>query len=120
MKSITSHEKAELAKNVGDDLLKEYGKRRYYTQQQVYRAMEKTHYSPDVVCWAYSLFLDHQTFDSYHESIGEACDYSAMKESMVSAVTDQQSDSWFDFDWDLSWLELPDIDLSGFFDFFDI
>lgn len=38
---------------------------------------------------------------------------------MVSGLTDGVSDSWTDFDFDLSWIELPDFDFSDFFDFFD-
>lgn len=64
-------------------------------------------------------YTDHVSFDSYHESIGESCNYTEMKAEMVSALTDGASDSWTDFDFDLSWIELPDFDFSDFFDFFD-
>jgi len=64
--------------------------------------------------------MDHDSFDKYHESIGESCDYLGMKQSMISSMTDNASDTWFDFDFDLSWLELPDIDISSIFDLIDL
>ncbi len=42
--------------------------------------------------------MSHGDFDGYHCSIGDNCDYLSMQESMVSAVTEHASDSWFDFD----------------------
>lgn len=104
---------------MGKDLTKQYGKQKFYTQKQVKSSLDRSRYDIDVHCWAYCLFLDHGSFDDYHQSIGEQCDYLAMKESMVPAVTDHQSDSWLDFDFDLSWLEWPDIELPSIFDFLD-
>jgi hypothetical protein len=40
-----------------------------------------------------------------------------MKAEMLSSVSDATDTSWFDFD--LSWLEFPDIDFS-LFDFLDV
>jgi hypothetical protein len=63
------------------------------------------------------LFASAADFNKYHASIGETCDYSAMKSEMAIALTDGASESWFDFD--LSWLEWPELDLSSIFSFFD-
>ena len=40
-----------------------------------------------------------------------------MKSEMLRAVATDHSAAWFD--WDLSWLEFPDLDFS-LFDFFDL
>lgn len=119
-RTLTKAEKKAISVAIGNDLTKTHGKKKYYTQSQIKRALEKYGYPIDFHCWAYCLFMDHPSFDTYHESIGENCDYLSMKESMVSSLTDQASDSWFDFDFNLSWLELPDIDLSSMFDIFDL
>jgi len=42
-----------------------------------------------------------------------------MKSEMAAAITDGASSSWFDFDFDLSWLEWPDFDVPSIFDIFD-
>ena len=116
---LSNTEKKAISIAVGNDLAATHGKKKYYTQKEVKSSLNKSGYGVDVQCWAYSLFMDHESFDQYHASIGESCDYLTMKESMISSVTDSASDSWFDFDFDLSWLELPDIDLSSIFDFID-
>jgi hypothetical protein len=73
----------------------------------------------DFACWSHAMFNSHTDFDNYHALIGEACDYVAMKSEMLSSVsTSSNAAAWFDFDFDLSWLEFPDIDLS-LFDFLD-
>jgi hypothetical protein len=101
---------------VGNDLVKNYGKKRYYTVQEVKSANRRQGISYDVACWSHASFNSHPDFDAYHESIGESCDYAAMKAEMLSSVSNAADTSWFDID--LSWLEFPDIDWS-IFDFFD-
>jgi hypothetical protein len=102
---------------VGNDLLKNYGKKRYYTIQEVKDANRRQKIDLDIACWLHAVFNTHSDFDSYHESIGESCDYVAMKSEMLSSVSSATDTSWFDFD--LSWLDFPDIDFS-IFDFFDL
>lgn len=108
----------EIGTKVGDKLLKKHGKKRFYSRDQVKNALLDSGFPLDVDCWAYSLYTSRQDFDAYHQSIGEVCDYAAMRTEMVTALTESSPGSWFDVD--LSWLEWPDIDLSGIFDFFDV
>ena len=104
-------------KAVGEILVKEHGKKEYYTPAQVKSASSRTKYNVDWHCWAMCLYCSAPDFVAFHESIGEACDYASMRAKMTSAMTDGKSDSWFDVD--LSWLEWPDVDLSSIFDIFD-
>ncbi len=103
---------------VGNDLVRHYGKRKYYTVQQVREANQRQKVDIDLACWSHAFFNSHADFDLYHESLGEACDYTAMKAEMLASLSDDSPSSWFDIDLDLSWLEFPDIDCS-IFDFFD-
>ena len=41
-----------------------------------------------------------------------------MKSELVASLTEGASESWFDVN--VSWLDWPDIDLSGIFDFIDL
>ena len=116
---LTKQEKKEYGKEVGSFLVEKYGKKKYYTPAQVKYASKKSKYDIDWHCWAMCLYTSPNNFRVYHEKIGEVCDYTSMKTEMVSAVTDGVSESWFDFDFDLSWFEWPDISLSDIFDFFD-
>jgi len=87
---------------------------------EIKSSLEKYGYGIEFQCWAFCFFMDHPSFDIYHQSIGEQCDYLSMKESMVASITDHGSDSWTNFDFDMSWLEWPDIDVPSILDFIDI
>lgn len=113
--SIRPTDQKLLGKKIGEDLGNHYGKKRYYSRTEVESALQREAFPMDWSCWAFCLYLSPGDFDSYHSSIGETCNYALMKGEMVSALTDGASDSWFD--WDLSWLDWPDIDLSAIFDF---
>lgn len=101
---------------VGNDLVKHYGKKPFYSVQQVKAANSRQNINIDVACWSHAAFNTHADFDDYHRSIGENCDYASMKSEMLSSISNTTEGSWFDFD--LSWLEFPDIDWS-IFDFID-
>ncbi len=107
---------------VGNDLVKNHGKKKFYTVQEVKNANRRQGISYDFACWSHAFFNTHIDFDDYHTRIGEACDYVSMKREMLNSITtSSDSSSFFDvnFDFDLSWLELPDVDWS-IFDFFDL
>ena len=110
-------------KKVGDELVRQYGKLRYYSVEQVRRANQSQAIKLDVGCWSHAFFNTHADFDRLHAGQGEACDYAAMKAELTEALTADNvsvdTSSWLDFDWDLSWLELPSVDWS-IFDFFDL
>ena len=115
---ISPSDKKAQGKRVGDDLVRNYGKRRFYTVQEVREANRRTGVALDVACWSHALFNTHHDFDRLHDHSDGACDYIEMKKAMLEAVSSGNDGSWFDFDFDLSWLEFPDIDWS-IFDFFD-
>lgn len=108
-------DKKAYAEEVGQQLVKEYGKKKFYSVSEV-QNVAKTLKSVDWVCWGMCLYVSPSEFQEYHESIGEVCNYSQMKSEMVTALTGSSS-TWFDTD--LSWLELPDLDVSSVFKIFD-
>jgi len=118
MCSISPQDKQALARTVGDDLLQHYGKKPYYTIDEVKESNRRKDVPIDIACWAHSLFNTGADFDSYHRSIGESCNYGSMHSEMMSSLSDNAPlpEAGLDF----SWLDLPDVDLSGIFDFFDI
>lgn len=114
--AIAPEDKRRQAQLVGDDLLRHYGKRNFYSVQQVRDANRRNKIDLDLACWSHALFNTHSDFDQLHAASGEACDYAAMKAEMLRSMATDSSAGWFDFD--LSWLEFPDLDIS-LFDFFD-
>ena len=115
--AMSPRDKNAQARLVGDDLVQHYGKRKFYTVEQVKEANRRKGISLDVACWSHAMFNRHEDFDQLHSHVPEGCDYAAMKSEMLRAVATEDSDSWFD--WDLSWLEFPDLDIS-LFDFLDL
>ncbi len=116
--TLAPTDKKAYGKSVGEILARNCGKKKYYTPEQVKAASSQSKYNIDWHCWAMCLYTSPADFNFYHDSIGETCDYSAMKAEMTSALTDGASDSWFDID--LSWLDWPDIDISSVFDLGDL
>jgi hypothetical protein len=114
--AIKPADRREQVRVVGNDLVEHYGKKHFYTVDEVKAANRRQSINVDVGCWSHAAFNTHRDFDAYHRSIGEACDYGAMKAEMLESVSSVAETSWTDLD--LSWLELPDIDFS-IFDFFD-
>jgi len=114
--AISPRDKKDQAKRVGDDLVQRHGKRKFYSVEQVRAANQRCSIPFDVACWSHAMFNTHYDFDRIHSAAGEACDYLAMKKEMLESLSVGTPSSWFDFD--LSWLEFPDIDWSSF-DFFD-
>jgi predicted Co/Zn/Cd cation transporter (cation efflux family) len=115
--TISPSDRRKQVQRVGDDLVKNYGKKRYYTVQEVKAANQRQYINLDFSCWSYATFNTRNDFDTYHQSIGETCDYDVMKGEMLNSISNTTDASWFDID--LSWLEFPDIDWS-IFDFFDL
>jgi len=109
-------DKKSQARRVGDDLLRHHGKRRFYTVEQVRAANQRCDIGLDVACWSHALFNAHEDFDRLHVAAGAACDYLSMKKAMLESLSSGDGADWFDFD--LSWLEFPDIEWS-IFDFLD-
>lgn len=114
--AISPVDKQRQAKVVGDDLVRHHGKRKFYSVSQVKAANERCSIQPDYACWSHALFNTHFDFDRIHAQLGETCDYLSMKRAMLESVSISDASSWFDFD--LSWLDFPDIDWS-IFDFLD-
>ena len=115
--AISDEEKRELTRRVGADLAARHGKRKFYSPSQIGESLRRLDASVDLHCWAYCFFANRDAFDAYHRTIGEVCDYVAMKTQMLSAVTAGASEAWFSVD--LSWLDWPGDALSGLFDFLD-
>jgi hypothetical protein len=71
---------------VGNDLVKNYGKKKYYTVEEVKAATKRQNIDLDYACWSHAVFNTHGDFDAYHQAMGESCDYVAMKSEMLSTV----------------------------------
>lgn len=114
---LRPEDKKKFISDVGQELVRTHGKKKYYKPEQIKKAVEKRGYSPDIECWAYCMFTEPEVFIALHDAAGEVCDYVSMKTELLSELAG--GGSFLGIDIDLSWLEWPDIDLGLLFDWFD-
>jgi hypothetical protein len=114
---IEPKDKKALVGRVGQELVRRHGKKKYYKPDQIREAAVSQGFPVDIHCWAYCFFATPNDFAALHAATGEACDYVAMKASLLADLAPGGIFSWLDID--LSWLDWPDIDLSSAFDWFD-
>ena len=106
--------KKEYITDIGNILVKEYGKKKYYKPAEVKKAHEKSNWYDglDFFCWGMSTFSSHLEFDLYHKKIGETCNYIEMKKEMLEGLTISSAFDWLDIpdlDLDVSWLDFETI-----------
>jgi hypothetical protein len=100
--------------DIGEILVKDFGKKKYYKPQEVKSAQAKSKWyrGTDFSCWGMSTYSSHADFDAYHEQTGEACDYVQMKSEMLKAISTTDVAHLPDFpdhDVEASWLDLGDV-----------
>jgi hypothetical protein len=89
--ALSSADKKVVARNVGRDLVKHHGKKRYYTIPEVKDAARRQSIPIDWDCWALALYTHHLDFADYHRRIGESCDFEEMHKVMMGvAASDMQ------------------------------
>ena len=126
VKNIPEAEKVRIGKLVGRDLISRNGKKHHYSKRKVFQSALReglvegaSEFAADeTMSWLLCLYSDRASFDEYHEVTGQVANYHEMKSSMAAAMTNHEydeSDAWLSFDWDLSWFELPDIDIGDIF-----
>lgn len=84
--ALAPAEKKVLTEKVGEVLVKKSGKKKNYSPSEVKDAARTANIPVDWDCWALSLYCSPTDFDSYHQAIGEACNYDFMHSKMLEAV----------------------------------
>ena len=110
-------DKRAFGKAIGDELLRVHGKQRFYSLRDIRAAARAKGFPPGLDPWAFALFASPESYQTYRASTRDARPYDELKEAMFDVMTEGASHDWFNID--MSWLEWPDIDLSGIFCFFD-
>jgi hypothetical protein len=82
-------DRKNLIDRVGRELTRQYGKAANYTSDQVSQAARSACIPLDFHCWAMCVFMDERTFLEHHTAIGEACDYGAMRATMLESLGPQ-------------------------------
>src|ERR1044071_7143392 len=84
--ALPSVDKRLLAKKVGNDLVKQHGKKPYYTVKEVKESCRRQNFPEAWDCWGLSLYSSPQDFAEYHARTGERCDYQTMHNSMAESL----------------------------------
>jgi hypothetical protein len=100
--------------DIGRILVRDYGKKKYYKPKQVKEAHKKSEWrnGDDFSCWAMSMFTSHGDFDRHHEAIGEVCNYTEMKSTMLEGISTSDTLSISSIsapDLDASWLDIGNL-----------
>lgn len=129
-KKITEKDMKMIGKKVGEDLLKNNGKKKFYSPKEIKDSCRRQKIYYNWHCWAFSFYTDQKSFTNYYESIGEYHNYALMKSKMISALTGKKFDYYSNSTSDCSWLDLTlinlpvedasNIDFTDLFDFSDI
>jgi hypothetical protein len=60
-------------------LARDYGASKTYTPQQVRKTIARSGMNTDYSCYGVAMFSGREDFNQFHQSIGETCDYDAMR-----------------------------------------
>ena len=71
MEKITILQKREIEKQVGKDLVKRLGKKKFYSTKEVKKSCRNSKIYDTLDCWALRFFCDAESFNAYHKAIGE-------------------------------------------------
>lgn len=107
---LVPENKKAYIRDLGNQLVKEHGKKAYYKPEEVKKAHRQSAWSSlDFSCWGMSVFSSHADFDAYHQETGEVCDYAGMKSGMLQGLAMEGGSTWLtipDLDIDASWLDV--------------
>jgi len=116
--AISSSARSRQLGLVGRDLSQHYGNKLFYSADEVKSANRRQGVAPDFGCWSYAAFNSRDDFDTYHRSVGESCDFVAMKAEIFRSARPAANVSSFDpdlswFDWFPDWpsIDWPDPEL---------
>ncbi len=127
--AASSINKKEYIREIGEILVRDHGKKKYYEPEEVKKASENSTFA-DVTyldldnsitdlaveigleSLAMSFYSSHDSFDAYHLEVGDAADYVGLKTEVLSEISDSSILDWIslpDFDIDASWLDMGDL-----------
>ena len=84
-----SANKKEYITEIGSILVKKYGRKRFYSPEEVKKAHAKTNWSDslDLPIWGMSAFSSQLEFDRYFRRMGLAMDYTKMKTEALQSFS---------------------------------
>jgi hypothetical protein len=75
------------SKQLGTKLQERYGVRDKYPPDQIKTTIRESGWSGDFDCFGIAMYADLNDFTEYHRSIGEVCDYAAMRSEISACLS---------------------------------
>jgi hypothetical protein len=75
------------SRRLSRSLRKRYGLQDYYTPQQVRQSIQAGSYSTAYDCYALAMYCNQEDFTTFHQSIGESCNYEKMRNEINNSLT---------------------------------
>jgi hypothetical protein len=101
MRALTNEEMINLAREIGQDLQKHYGKRKYYSKAMIDGAARRQSLDQNSVWWAYTIFTSASQFEEIQRTKTEKLDYEAMRAQFLTTIMSDSmvvnSNAWLDY-----------------------
>ncbi len=75
------------SKQLGQELRTRYGVREKYPPDKIKTTIKQSGLSSDRDCYGIAMYADRNDFIEYHRSIGESCDYDAMRSEISECLS---------------------------------
>lgn len=64
---------------LSQELLRRFGKKKFYTVEEVTQAVERSHLSTAFIAYAHATFCTRPNFDSHYSALRVACTYEGLR-----------------------------------------
>jgi hypothetical protein len=99
IRTLSADEGSEVAGKTGGELLRRFGKKKYYSKAMINSAAARQGIEPEWLFWLYALFGSKSTFNEAKRAANEACEYDAMRIQMVHQIRSSGTTANGSADW---------------------
>jgi len=92
----STEEKLEVARKVGADLVRQFGKKKYYSKAMINASARRQGVNADGMYWLYALYTSAATFEEIRQAANSDADYNALRIEMVHLIQSRRPAAAFD------------------------
>jgi len=70
------------ARRLSQDLARRFGKREFYTVEQVTQAAQRGKFSDEFIAYAHATFCSQADFDAHYQPLEDVCNYQALRRTV--------------------------------------
>lgn len=80
------------ARSLSQDLVRRFGRRSFYSVDQVTQAVQRGKFSATFIAYAHAAFCSQADFEAHYQRLGVACSYQALRRSVARRYLHGQLD----------------------------